>query len=172
MLLPESPAGVEALVVMGGPMAAHSDAGCPARRAELALLREALAAEVPVLAVGLGARLLAVAAGGAARTGSGSRLGWGEVRTCPAADRDPLFASVSEQLRVPHRHGDTMELPDGAALLASCERNPVQAFRVGGSAWGLQFHLEVDEAAVDAFVTAFPEEAATAPRTAGVANGS
>ncbi|MER7197132.1 gamma-glutamyl-gamma-aminobutyrate hydrolase family protein, partial [Streptomyces sp. NPDC000188] len=83
--LPESLARVEALVVTGGPLAAHSDAGFPARRAELALLREALAAEVPVLGVGLGARLLAVAAGGAARTGAGSQLRWGEVRTGPAA---------------------------------------------------------------------------------------
>ncbi|MEU5054530.1 MULTISPECIES: type 1 glutamine amidotransferase [unclassified Streptomyces] len=161
--LPESLAGVEALVVMGGPMAAYSDDGFPARGAELALLREALAAEVPVLGVGLGARLLAVAAGGVARTGSGSQVGWAEVRTGPAADRDPLFAGAPARLRVLHRHGDTMELPDGAALLASCERYPVQAFRVGGSAWGLRFHLEVDEAAADAFVTAFPEEAATAP---------
>ncbi|WP_406103478.1 gamma-glutamyl-gamma-aminobutyrate hydrolase family protein [Streptomyces sp. NBC_01003] len=88
-------------------MAAHSDAGFPARRVELALLRQALAAEVPVLGVCLGARLLAVAAGGAARTGSGSQLGWGEVRTGPAADRDPLFAGAPERLRVPHRHGDT-----------------------------------------------------------------
>ncbi|MFB7756649.1 hypothetical protein ACFC18_44805 [Streptomyces sp. NPDC056121] len=37
--LPESLAGVEALVVTGGPMAAHGDAGFPARRAELDLLR-------------------------------------------------------------------------------------------------------------------------------------
>ncbi|MFB7757888.1 gamma-glutamyl-gamma-aminobutyrate hydrolase family protein, partial [Streptomyces sp. NPDC056121] len=73
--LPESLAGVEALVVMGGPMAAYSDDGFPTRGAELTLLREALAAEVPVLGVGLGARLLAVAAGGVARTGSGSQVG-------------------------------------------------------------------------------------------------
>ncbi|WP_330279575.1 methyltransferase domain-containing protein [Streptomyces sp. NBC_00056] len=169
--LPESLAGVEALVVMGGPMAAHSDAGFPTRHAELDLLREALAAEVPVLGVGLGARLLAVAAGGAARTGSGPQVGWAEVRTGPAADRDPLFAGAPERLRVPHRHGDTMELPHGAALLASCERCPVQAFRVGASAWGLQFHLEMDEAAADAFVTVFAQEAATAPGNSDAAPG-
>ncbi|MEE1799757.1 methyltransferase domain-containing protein [Streptomyces sp. JV176] len=161
--LPESLAGVEALVVMGGPAAAYRDDGFPTRRAELALLRRALAAEVPVLGVCLGAQLLAVAAGGTAHPGAGPQVGWGDVRTSPAAARDPLLAGTPERLRVLHWHGDTMTLPAGAVPLASCERYPVQAFRVGGAAWGLQFHLEADKAAVDAFVAAFPAEAATAP---------
>ncbi|MFG1804887.1 methyltransferase domain-containing protein [Streptomyces sp. NPDC049040] len=62
-----------------------------------------------------------------------------------------------------HWHGDTMELPPAAVPLASCDRYPVQAFRVGGAAWGLQFHLEADAGAVDAFAAAFPRDAATAP---------
>jgi hypothetical protein len=37
---------------------------------------------------------------------------------------------------------------------------PNQAFRSGPRAWGLQFHLEVDGAAVDAFLAAFGDEAA------------
>ncbi|RAJ66856.1 GMP synthase-like glutamine amidotransferase [Streptomyces sp. Amel2xB2] len=161
--VPENLSGTEALVVMGGPQSAHSDDGFPSRRAELALLRRALDAEVPVLGVCLGAQLLAVAAGGAARPGTGLQVGWGEVRLSPEAARDPLFAGTRERLRVLHWHGDTMDIPDGAVPLASCERYPVQAFRTGGAAWGLQFHLEVDETAVDAFATAFPHEAAAAP---------
>ncbi|MFJ8309572.1 MULTISPECIES: methyltransferase domain-containing protein [unclassified Streptomyces] len=155
--------GVEALVVMGGPMSAYSDQGFPTREAELALVRAALAADVPVLGVCLGAQLLAVAAGGAARPGSGAQIGWGGISLSPPADADLLFAGLPEQLRVLHWHGDTMDLPDRAVLLASCDRYPVQAFRVNSSAWGLQFHLEVDSAAVDAFAAAFPEEAASAP---------
>ncbi|WP_328914887.1 MULTISPECIES: type 1 glutamine amidotransferase [unclassified Streptomyces] len=161
--LPPDLDGVTALVVMGGPMSAHSDDGFPTRHAELALLRAALATGVPVLGICLGAQLLAVAAGGAAVAGSGLQVGWGPVRLGPAAEKDPLFAGLPEELRVLHWHGDTMRLPEGTALLASCERYPVQAFRAGERAWGLQFHLEVDAEAVGAFVTAFPEEAATAP---------
>ncbi|MFE7029035.1 methyltransferase domain-containing protein [Streptomyces sp. NPDC057621] len=162
--VPESPAGLAALVVMGGPMAAYDDSPAfPTRAAELALLRAALDAEVPVLGVCLGAQLLAVAAGGTARPGASRQIGWGEVRTAPAAAGDPLFAEVPERLRVLHWHDDTMDLPAGATLLASCDRYPVQAFRIGRSAWGTQFHLEVDKEAVDAFATAFPGEAATAP---------
>ncbi len=41
-------------------------------------------------------------------------------------------------------HEDTYELPDGATLLASGDRVPVQAYRVGQTAWGIQFHQELD----------------------------
>lgn len=163
--VPESLTGVDALVVMGGAQAAYSDDGFPSRRAELDLLRKALAAEVPVLGICLGAQLLALAAGGEARVGSGLQVGWDDVSLSPEAGRDPLLSCAPERLRVLHWHGDTMDLPERAVPLASCERYPVQAFRVGGAAWGLQFHLEVDEAAVDAFMeTASPREAAAAPR--------
>ena len=163
--VPQSVADVDALVVMGGAQAAYSDDGFPSRQAEVDLLRKALAAEVPVLGICLGAQLLAVAAGGSARVGSGLQLGWSEVALSPEADRDPLLSGAPERLRVMHWHGDTVDLPEKAVLLASCHRYPVQAFRVGGAAWGLQFHLEVDEVAVDAFMrTASPHEVAAAPR--------
>ncbi|MFJ3673386.1 methyltransferase domain-containing protein [Streptomyces sp. NPDC090106] len=159
--VPDTVDDIVALVVMGGPMAAYDD--FPSRTAELALLRAALEAEVPVLGVCLGAQLLAVAAGGAARPGNGAQVGWSGVRMTGTAHDDLLFAPVPEQLRVLHWHSDTMDLPPGARLLASCDRYEAQAFRVGASAWGMQFHLEVDEAAVGAFAAAFPEEAAAAP---------
>ncbi|MEU1802840.1 gamma-glutamyl-gamma-aminobutyrate hydrolase family protein [Streptomyces sp. NPDC019937] len=137
-------------------MAAYDDSpAVPALTAEPALLRAALEAEVPVLGVCLGARLLAVAAGAVARPGDGQQIGGGAVRTTPAAPADPLLP----------RHPNTCACctgtatpwtPAGATLLASCDRYPVQAFRTGGSAWGLRFHLEVDSEAVDALATAAP----------------
>ncbi|MGV9342669.1 methyltransferase domain-containing protein [Streptomyces sp. NPDC003688] len=62
--VPDTVDGMVALVVLDGPTTA------PAPGAQLALLRAALEAEVPVLGVGAGARLLALAAdGGAGRGG-------------------------------------------------------------------------------------------------------
>ncbi|WP_329454279.1 type 1 glutamine amidotransferase [Streptomyces sp. NBC_01497] len=162
--LPADPAGLRALVVMGGPAAAYGDdAGFPSRAAEVALLRAALARDVPVLGVCLGAQLLAVAAGGRGRPGDGLQVGWGPVRLSAEAAGDPLFADAPGELRVLHWHGDTMDLPPGAVLLASCDRYAAQAFRVGAAAWGLQFHIEVDGPAVDVFAANFPEDAATVP---------
>lgn len=129
------------------------------RGAELELLRGALAAEVPVLGVGIGAQLLAVAAGGAVRHGQDAGIGRGTVRTAPAAGSDPLFAGVPpEPSRLRYWHGDTVDLPAGAVVLASDERRRVRAFRIGGSAWGLHFPVEADTSAGDGPARSTPEQ--------------
>ncbi|MFC9118844.1 type 1 glutamine amidotransferase [Streptomyces sp. NPDC057067] len=104
-------------MVTGEPAAAYEDASSFApRAAQLALPRAALEAEVPVLGVGLGARLLAVVGGGTVCAGEAPRIGWGEVRTAPGAPDDPLFAGLPERLRVLHRHDDRVDPPAGATL--------------------------------------------------------
>jgi GMP synthase-like glutamine amidotransferase len=61
------------------------------------------------------------------------------------ADRDPLFAGVPFAPDVLQWHRDEItELPLGAVLLAASTRYPVQAFRLGPAAWGIQFHVECD----------------------------
>ncbi|WP_330461546.1 methyltransferase domain-containing protein [Streptomyces sp. NBC_00820] len=177
--VPDTADGMMALVVLDGPMTAYED--FPGRGAELALLRAVLDAEVPVLGVCLGAHLLAVAAGGTARPGVGARIGtdaridtdarlgrsarltwddarlaWDDVRMTAAVSADPLFAALPERLRVPHRHRDTVDLPAGTTLLAACDGGPAQAFRIGGSAWGLRFQLGVEDAAAEAFAGTSP----------------
>ena len=143
---------VEAVVVMGGTMDAHRDEGFPTRQAELALLRTAIAREVPVLGICLGAQLLAIAGGGSCYPGpNGPEVGWGPVCLSADAGGDPLLAGIAETFDALHWHGDTFDLPPGAVHLASSERYPNQAFRLGPSAWGLQLHLEADRAVVDAF---------------------
>jgi GMP synthase-like glutamine amidotransferase len=158
--LPGSLAGYRGLVVMGGPMSAASDDGFPSRGSEVRLLREALDRRLPALGVCLGAQLLAVAAGSKVYAGAnGPEIGWGPVTFTPEAGSDALLAGAPSPLHVLHWHGDTFDLPAGAAHLASSPMYPVQAFRPGPTAWGLQFHVEVDEAAVAAFVGSFGSEA-------------
>lgn len=161
--VPTDTRGLDALVVMGGPMSAVSDDRFPSREAELALLGGALAAGLPVLGVCLGAQLLAAAAGAKVYGGpAGAEIGWGPVRLSRAAANDPLLSGCPSQLTVLHWHGDTFDLPPDAVLLASSPRYENQAFRVGERAWGLQFHLEVDEAAVANFVAIFGPDALAA----------
>jgi len=163
--VPSDASGLDAVVVMGGPMSARSDDGFASRRAELALLEDALARQVPTLGVCLGAQLLAAAAGGMVTVGvAGPEIGWGPVRLAPDAENDPLFRDLPPSLTVLHWHGETYGLPPGAAHLASTERYPNQAFRMGRCAWGLQFHLEVGVEAVAGFTATFGAEA----RSAGV----
>jgi GMP synthase-like glutamine amidotransferase len=164
--LPRDLAGFDGLVVLGGPMAADSDEGFPTRRAELALLADALERGVPTLGVCLGAQLLAHAAGGRVYRGTtGPEIGWAPVVLTPAAPDDPLLSALPPEPTVLHWHGDTFDLPTGAVHLAGNARYENQAFRLGDAAWGLQFHVEIDQTAVDAFIAEFGDELAPAGAT-------
>jgi GMP synthase-like glutamine amidotransferase len=160
--LPETLDGYDGLVVLGGPMSADSDDGFPTRRQELALLADAVELGLPTLGVCLGAQLLAAASGGRILRGAaGPEIGWAPVRfEAPAVD-DLLLSSLPGEMSVLHWHGDTFDLPPGGVLLASNDRYAHQAFRIGPRAWGFQFHLEVDQEAVAAFVGAFGADLAT-----------
>jgi len=126
---------------------------------ELTLLADAVASGTPALGVCLGAQLLAAATGGRVARGHGLEVGWGPVTLTDSASDDALFRDLPASFSVLHWHGDTIELPPDAVLLASNAAYPNQAIRVGPVAWGLQFHLEVDRTSVETFVEAFPGDA-------------
>ncbi|MGW1542164.1 type 1 glutamine amidotransferase [Streptomyces sp. NPDC002309] len=147
------------LVVLGGPMNALDDGRHPHLAAERRLLRQAVHEGVPVLGVCLGAQLLAAAAGADVTRGPEPEIGPGSVTLRTAAEDDPLLHGVGREMPVLHWHQDTFTLPEGAFLLASSDRYPHQAFRLGPRAWGLQFHIEVDAAAVEGFGPELPEHA-------------
>jgi GMP synthase-like glutamine amidotransferase len=161
--VPDSAEGLDGLVVMGGPMSAASDDGFPTRTAEITLIADAVRRGVPTFGVCLGAQLLAVA-GGAAVTpgGAGFEVGWAPVTLTAATADDPLFSGFPDELTVLHWHGETFGLPVGATHLAGNDRYRNQAFRLGPAAWGVQFHLEVTDEAVDGFVAAFADDASRA----------
>jgi GMP synthase (glutamine-hydrolysing) len=142
--LPERVEGHEALVVMGGPQQAYDDRSAPWLRQTKDLLRRAVGDGVPVLAVCLGAQLLAEAMGGRTAVGEvGPELGARLVAKRDAASPDPLFYDLPFTPPVVQWHRDAIQdLPPGAVLLASSARYANQAFRIGPSAWGLQFHIE------------------------------
>jgi GMP synthase-like glutamine amidotransferase len=162
--LPADLSGLHGLVVMGGPMSAASDQGFPSRRAELDLLSEAIASGLPTLGVCLGAQLLAAACGATVYPGEfGPEIGWSPVTLSDDGQEDRLFGGLPRDLTVLQWHGDTFDLPVGAEHLCSSPLYPNQAFRVGESGWGIQFHLEVTAAAVDGFLSAFALDAMSAP---------
>jgi GMP synthase-like glutamine amidotransferase len=164
--LPHDVADFAGVVVMGGPMAAYSDSGFPSRQRELDVLADAIDRGVPTIGVCLGAQLLAMAGGGKVFPGpTGLEVGWAPVDFTDLAADDPLLGALPDQLTVLHWHGDTFDLPPDTAHLASSSRYPAQAFRTGAQAWGLQFHLEIDEGAVDAFLDAFGQDALRAGTT-------
>jgi GMP synthase (glutamine-hydrolysing) len=143
--LPASLDTYAALVVLGGEMGAYDDALHPWLTGTKALLREAVATEVPTLAICLGLQLLAVAGGGRVATStSGPQLGLRPVEPAPAAQADRLFAGLAPGAVGVHWNNDlVVELPPDATVL-STSQGTVQALRLGPAAWGVQHHPEVD----------------------------
>jgi GMP synthase-like glutamine amidotransferase len=144
----ELPAGLEAfdgLVVLGGPQSALDPPEVsPELVAVRNLLRAALAADFPTLAICLGAQLLAQVGGGTVRAGiDGPEVGATLVAKRDAADHDPVFGPLPLSPDVLQFHHDEIsQLPTGATLLASNPFYVNQAFRVGQHVYGLQFHIE------------------------------
>jgi GMP synthase (glutamine-hydrolysing) len=149
---------VGGVVSMGGPMSVSQQAAYPWIARELALLRRAVERRLPVLGVCLGAQMLAAALGAKVAPNPQKEIGWYPVIREPGADGDPLLAAFGQTETVFQWHGDTFGLPTGAVRLASSplrqgsSRRMEQAFRYGDRAWGLQFHVEVTEAMVRAWL--------------------
>ena len=68
-----------------------------------------------------------------------------------ADPRDPIVGPLASMTVALHWHGEAFPLPDGATALARSAITPVQAYRLG-SAWGVLFHPEADEALVDSWL--------------------
>lgn len=135
------PAAFDALIFMGGPMSVNDDLAY--LRWEMEAIRSAVERRQPVLGICLGAQLTAKALGARVYRNSEKEIGWFDVTFSEAAQSDPLFAGVPPRETLFHWHGETFDLPDGAVLLASSERCRNQAFRLGETTYGLQFHIEV-----------------------------
>ena len=142
--LPTSLDGFDALISMGGPQQAYDDSTAGWLRDTKRLMAQAVADRLPVLGICLGAQLLAEATGGSVKPGDqGPELGVKLVAKRDLAAEDPLFWDLPLSPLVIQWHWDVItELPPAAVLLMSSPRYAHQAFRVGPSAWGLQFHVE------------------------------
>jgi GMP synthase (glutamine-hydrolysing) len=133
-----------ALVVLGGMANPDDDGRLPWIAQERRLVRSALEHQVPMLGLCLGAQLLAQASGGEAPFLGHLDLGWREIELTSEGTADPVVSALPRRFAGFQWHRYGLRPPPGAKVLATGPLGP-QAFRVGEHAWGLQFHLEVDE---------------------------
>lgn len=134
------PLAADILVILGGPIGVYDQARYPILLEELALLRARLAADLPTLGICLGAQLIAAALGAQVSPGAGKEIGWSALELTSAGHVSALAAL--EKISVLHWHGDTFDLPEGCALLASTGTCRHQAFSRGPNLLALQFHAE------------------------------
>lgn len=149
--LPTSLEGYDALVVLGGAPLPDDDERYPWLPATRALVSQALDESVPQLGICLGGQILAYVGGGRVE----HRIlrpehGMTKIALAPEAASDELFSSLPDAFPMVENHVDHItRLPADAVLLARSDRSPVQGFRLGDHAWGVQFHPEVSEENVE-----------------------
>jgi GMP synthase (glutamine-hydrolysing) len=105
-------------------------------------LRAAVPHGVPVFGVCYGHQLLAHAFGGTVDWNpDGPHLAADAVTWDPIAGHDPVMAKLAPVQFYDHSQQVT-RLPEGAVVLATTPGVSAAAFRLGPSAWGVQFHPE------------------------------
>jgi GMP synthase-like glutamine amidotransferase len=119
-------------------------------RQEIAALREAIAADIPVLGLCFGGQVLSVALGGGIDVLATPEIGWIPVHSVDASIPSGPWLQY---------HFDLLRVPPGARELARSPAGPA-AFRYGRHL-GLQFHPEADGPLVDLWARLDPKLPAT-----------
>jgi len=131
--------GIPAIALMGGPMSVNDD--LPWVAPMEALLRAAVAADLPVLGNCLGGQLLSRALGAPVTRSPNVEIGWQEVRI----DNQPVareWLGDMQTWTTFHWHNESFALPDGATRVLTNAACPNQAW-VRGNSIALQCHAEM-----------------------------
>jgi GMP synthase-like glutamine amidotransferase len=160
---------IDGLISFGGAQSVTEIDRYPYLLEEVELLREAFLLDVPVLGICLGAQLLAHAHGGTVRRLPKRAVVWAELRHAAA---DPLIGALPDPVHALHWNEDAIEPPPGATELLERGGLGCAAFRIE-SAWGLQFHADVDGPILDGWYDRYGDwlaEAAVDPVAARAAD--
>jgi GMP synthase (glutamine-hydrolysing) len=141
------------LVVLGGPMNVDQAHEYRHLLHEIEVIRIALERKIPVLGICLGAQLLAAALGANVHPNAVREIGWYPLNISSKAAADPLFSHFGSDAQVFQWHAYTFTEPVGSVHMGSTTSCANQAFCYGGFAYGLQFHLEVDAALIERWLT-------------------
>lgn len=143
------PAGLDLIIVMGGPMSVNDEASYPWLKTEKQFIRDAIRCDLPLIGICLGAQLIATSLGARVYPNSEKEIGWFEIESTPNGGDVYRFP---EKTTVFHWHGETFDLPEGAIRLATSAACANQAFQVGERVVGLQFHLETTPESLDSII--------------------
>jgi GMP synthase (glutamine-hydrolysing) len=143
--LPSDPGDL--LIVMGGPMSVNDLD--PWITEETAFIRSGLLAGNPVLGICLGSQFMAKSLGATVRPGKALEIGMTPIRLTAEAKQDPVFRTLPNSFGVFEWHDEVFDLPNNCVPLAGSDIAPLQAFRYKTRAYGLLFHLEMEENGIE-----------------------
>jgi len=141
-VVPADPRLFGGLVFMGGPMSVNDD--LPWIPPVLQLIRQSVAASVPVLGHCLGGQLISKALGGKVGRNPVKEIGWGEILVADNPAAMLWFGPGIEHFESFHWHGETFTIPPGAVRIMGNRHCQNQGFVIGNSL-GMQCHVEMTE---------------------------
>ena len=137
--VPQNASAYSGLVFMGGPMSVNDD--LPWIAPALALIRDAVARDIPLLGHCLGGQLISKALGGTVTRNPVKEIGWSEVAVSDNDIARNWFGEI-KKFQAFHWHGETFTLPKGATHLLSSAHCANQAYAIGKHL-ALQCHVEM-----------------------------
>jgi GMP synthase-like glutamine amidotransferase len=132
----------DAVIVLGGSQNVGEELAHPWLHEEYDALRGWLDAGTAVLGVCLGAQTLAHAAGGRVAPAGVTYAGFIPTELTEAGAADPVLGALPPRFEALNANGYAFAVPPSGVELARSD-GLAQAFRIGGRAWGVQFHPEV-----------------------------
>jgi GMP synthase-like glutamine amidotransferase len=141
----------DALVIMGGPMSIHDESKLEWLKSEKRLIGETIRKEKKILAVCLGAQLVAEALGATVRENTYPEIGFFPVEFSKKAPLS-FLPLLPEKITTFHWHSETFDTPVSAICLASSGACKNQAYAVADRILAIQFHPEVTAQMVEDMV--------------------
>lgn len=154
--VPQNASDYSGLVFMGGPMSVNDD--LPWIAEVEALIRDAVAQDIPLLGHCLGGQLISKALGGIVSRNKVKEIGWGELTVSDNDIARSWFGGIQD-FSAFHWHGETFTLPQGATHLLSSAHCVNQAYAIGKHL-ALQCHIEMTAGMVADWCAAGAEEVA------------
>jgi GMP synthase-like glutamine amidotransferase len=153
--VPHDPRRYSGLTFMGGPMSVNDN--LPWIAPALALIRAAVAQDVPVLGHCLGGQLIARALRGSIERNPVKEIGWGRVDVLENEVASQWFGAGVRSFDSFHWHGETFSIPPGATRVLSSPWCENQAF-VLGKHLALQCHVEMTPELIRAWCREWAKE--------------
>jgi GMP synthase (glutamine-hydrolysing) len=155
----DPPSGAaDAVMIFGGSMQVDQDDRHPWLEDERALVRDLIDNEVPTLGICLGSQVIAQTAGAEIGPAVVPEVGWHEVELTLDALDDPVLGGSPKRFAAYPGHSYGFGLAPGALALAHGEGDALQAYRIGETTWGVQFHPEVTYEIVDPWIAEHAED--------------
>ena len=148
----------DAMISMGGPMDVWQEEQFPWIAKEKEAIHEAVSIrKIPFMGVCLGHQMLAEALGGKVGLAKEGEVGMLNVEMTKEGANHPLMHDIPAKFKTLQWHGaEVKKVPENSTVLVQSSKCAVQAFAVGETAFGIQFHIETGPDTVDEW-NAVPE---------------